>query len=210
MEDGRHLPARLLHIHPVLDVLSGVVAEERPGREGVVHDVPGGILRCGCRLGADGCPDEHPVTPVEGLVDQRDSCGPPAPKDDGRDGNAFRILPLGIDGGTLACGNAESRVGMSCGSLPARLPVVLAHPGRDGHSFRDFLLQALPEDPAVARLGHVGEDRVLLDRLHGDGIRLVVGSFEKCLGSLARPWSIEIKRILTWTYSEESERIISI
>ena len=46
-------------------------------------------------------------------------------------------------------------------------PVFISQPGADLDVLPDLLLQPFPEETAVTRLSHVGEDCVLLDRLHG-------------------------------------------
>ena len=48
-----------------------------------------------------------------------------------------------------------------------RTPVIIPQPGLDLDPFWDLLLQSFPEHSPVTGLRHVGEDGVLLDRLHG-------------------------------------------
>lgn len=43
-------------------------------------------------------------------------------------------------------------------------------PGGDGDPFRNPLIDALPVDAAFAGLGHVGENGVTLDGMHGVGV----------------------------------------
>ena len=39
-----------------------------------------------------------------------------------------------------------------------------------------YIITYLPENATVARFGHVGENRVLLNRFHSDGISFVISS----------------------------------
>ncbi len=58
---------------------------------------------------------KHPVSPAEGLVDQRDPLRTPSPEDHRLDGDALRRLPLRVDDGTLSGRRAEAWVWMSAG-----------------------------------------------------------------------------------------------
>lgn len=58
----------------------------------------------------------------------------------------------------------------------ALLAPFLSPPVRDGNSRLDLVLHALPKDPAVTGGGHVSEERVAKDRLHGDRVALGGGA----------------------------------
>ena len=87
-----------------------------------------------------------------------------------------RRLEPGGKAGTrkeLRASQTSPGVGVGRGLVPGICaPVIVPHPGLDPDSGRQLLLQPLPEHAPVARFGHVGEDRVLLDRLHGVEVRL--------------------------------------
>ena len=50
-------------------------------------------------------------------------------------------------------------------------PVLVAQPRLDGHGLGDLVLHPLPEEPPVAGLRNVREDRVRLDCLHRVRVR---------------------------------------
>lgn len=90
-----------LHGQPVLQVMSEVVAEERPHGEWIVHDGLPLVLRRGGGLRLHGSTDEHSVFPVERLVHQGHSLRTSSAEQNGVDGHAFGRLPVGIDNRTL-------------------------------------------------------------------------------------------------------------
>ena len=52
-------------------------------------------------------PHEDSMVPADGLVDQRHSCGSSSSEENGRDGNAKRVLPLLVQAWAIHQGGAE-------------------------------------------------------------------------------------------------------
>lgn len=89
------------HIDPVAEVVAHVVSAEGEHSHWVAADLSGCAGGRGGGLGAHGGADVNAVLPVEGLVDERHGGLPAAAEDDGINGDAVRILPVGINGWTL-------------------------------------------------------------------------------------------------------------
>lgn len=91
-----HAATGLFHLEPMLNVFTGVVAEERSGRKRIVHHFMSRIFCSWSRLGAHRCSYKHAVLPIKRFVNQRDTCGPSSTKDDGCDRYSCGIFPFGI------------------------------------------------------------------------------------------------------------------
>ncbi len=104
-------------VEPVLKVLAHVVAAEGEHRKGIMTELSDLSLGSSGGLRGDAGAKEGALSPVEGLDDKRDGAGTTTSKEDGRDGNTFDVLPVGIKSGALVGGNGKARVGMSSRSV---------------------------------------------------------------------------------------------
>src|SRR5262249_17817731 len=100
---------------PVGEVVAHVVAAERQHRERVVAQLADLAFGGGGLLRGDAGAEEDAVLPVEGFGDQGDVGGAPAAEQDGGDGYAGRVLPLGGDDRALRRGGGEPGVGVRGG-----------------------------------------------------------------------------------------------
>ena len=149
------------------EVVGHVVAAEGKHGERVAADHADLADVGGGGLGAGRGTHEDAVFPAERLVDERDGAGAAAAEEDGADGHAVGVFPVGVDDGALAGRGCEAGVGMGAGGAAGLGPLVAvpvdALLGRgDAH--------ALPPDVAVGGEDAVGEDGVLLAGVQGVGV----------------------------------------
>ena len=123
------------------------------------------------------------MLPVECLGDERHDRRPPTAEQEGVYRTPGRVLPLLGDAWALRGRRRKSRVRVRSRLVRLGRPVVALPVDR---MLRRLTGHALPPDVAVVGQGAVGEDRVLLDRLHGVRVGLVTGAGcdaeEACLG----------------------------
>ncbi len=177
VEDARTLAETTLHGDPVAEVVAHVVAAERQHGHGVTAHFADGARSGSRHLTAHGGACIDAADPVEGLINERHRGGPTPPKDDGRNGHAFWLFPIGIDRGALGGWRGEARVWM--GGHGARFlrefrrPLIALPVGAfGGWCFR----HAFPPDAAVRRERDIGKDGVFPQRGHRVGIGLVAGA----------------------------------
>jgi len=161
----------------VLDIISGVVAHEGEHGEGVVTESTFlDVELSGGRLRADGGTGVHTSGPVEGLVDEGNVRSATTTVDDGRDGDTSGVVPGGVEGGAVVDGRGEARVGVSSNATAAGGPL-LAEPVDEALGDGAIGLHALPPDVVGGGVvADVGEDGVLGDGSHGNGVGGVVGT----------------------------------
>ncbi len=166
-----------LHLEPVTEVVAHVVAAEGKHGHGVAADFADGAAGCCGGFRAHGGADVDAGGPVEGLVDERHGGGTAAAEDEGGDGDAVGVLPVGVDGGALGGGGGEAAVGVGGGLAgffgdgggPAVAAPVDEFGGWGvGH--------ALPPDAALGGEGYVGEDGVFGEGGHGVGVGFGAGA----------------------------------
>ena len=167
------------HFQPVGKVVAHVVAAEWEHGHGVAANLPKRANGGGGHFGTDGRTDVNTVDPVEGLEDEGHRGGAASAENDGTNGDAGRVLPIGIDDGAIFCRGSESTVGMAgedgfvvgvflVGRPVFSFPVDEVFWGRFAHS--------LPPDVAIVGEGDVGEDTVAKDGVHRHGIAFVRGA----------------------------------
>ncbi len=155
------------------EVVAHVVAAERQHRHWIAphhaHRARGGRggLRC------HGSADVYTVLPVKALIHQGRDPGPATTKDDGRNRNPLRVLPMRRDAGAAAGGDGEPGVGVGSVSLLTRgkgvsLPIQSAR----GHG----KINAFPPGLVLRCESHVGEDGIALHGGHHVGVGVVAGS----------------------------------
>ena len=162
------------YLEPMLEVVGHVVAAE--GEHGhwveaeFAHLAAGG---CCCFGGHDGA-EEDTVVPVEGLGHQWDSGAAAAAEEDGGDGNAGWVLPLGGNAWALAGRGGEAGVGVCCGGFGFWSPGLVFPVGDTGGG---FLGHAFPPHVAIFGDGGVGEDGVAPHGVHGIDVGFVAGEW---------------------------------
>lgn len=159
---------------PMLEVVGHVVAAEGEHGHGVEAEFAYCAAGGGGGLGGHDGAEEDAVLPVEGLGHEWDSGAAAAAEQDGGDGNAIGVLPLGGNAGALAGGGGEAGVGMGCWRLRFWGPGLVLPVGDAGGS---FFGHAFPPDVAVFGEGGVGEDGVAPHGVHGVDVCFVAGEW---------------------------------
>mmetsp|Transcript_10893 Transcript_10893/g.19083 ORF Transcript_10893/g.19083 Transcript_10893/m.19083 type:complete len:293 (-) Transcript_10893:122-1000(-) len=154
----------LAHLRPVREVVTHVVPAERQHGERVVPELAHGTRGRGRHLRADRGAEEDAVVPARGLEHQGLGLGTATAEEDGRDRDAFRAFPVGVNDRTLLGRGSEAGVRVG-GLAPTIRRPVLARPV-DGLG-RRLLGHALPPHIQVRGDGAVGEDGVRLEGAHG-------------------------------------------
>src|ERR687896_301427 len=141
-------------LKPVLPIIVHVIAAKRQHRHRIAAHGRLSRGRCG-RFGPHSRREVYTMLPVVGLEHQGKVLADPPAKDEGADRHTTRVLPVGIDGGTLACGGCETgirmrRWGTASGGPIVTLPI--------DEVFWGFLGHAFPPDIAIVGQGYIGED----------------------------------------------------
>ncbi|KNC23064.1 hypothetical protein FF38_06397 [Lucilia cuprina] len=157
------------HAQPVLDVVAKVVAKEWTHSEGIVHDHFAFVFSSSGGFTAHGRADEDTMSPVAGFIDEWDTSRATTTEEHGTDGNTSGIFPGSINDGTLASRSTETGVRVS--SRFARLlgPGV-AQPIGNLYTGSQAAFHTFPVDTTIGGVGYIGEDGVLEDGVHGNGV----------------------------------------
>ena len=154
----------------MLPVVAHVVADEGKHGHRVAADLADVAEGGGGHFGTHRSADVYAVRPVAGLEDEGHGGGAAAAEQDRGEGNAFRVLPFGVDRRALGGGSGEACVRVSALAATVRGPVIALPVDGVGGS---GAVHAFPPDVAVVGQAYVGEDDIFLDGVHGDRVRLV-------------------------------------
>jgi len=113
------------------------------------------------------------MLPAEGLMHKRYSIRAATTKEQRTHWNTLWLLPVGIDHRTLLGRSRVARVGVRSLTTAVGRPSLAGPVDQLG---RCLLGHALPPHVAIGRQGHVGEDRVAVDGIHGRAVRVVRGA----------------------------------
>src|ERR1035438_3157140 len=101
MENAGCFAERSLHFHPMPKVIAHVISAERQHGHWIAPHFPHGACTRGSRFWTHRGTDVDSSAPVKRLKDERNGGRPPPSKNNRADGHTGRILPTGINRGTL-------------------------------------------------------------------------------------------------------------
>ena len=176
-EDLRRRRHLLLHVEPMLEVVTHVVAAERKHCKRVAAhypQLPEGRRR---RLRAHSRRHVHSLRPRPRLRHQRHRRGAPPAEDEGVDDNARRVVPALVAHGVVDGRHGEARVGVR--RLASRLLADLRRPllTLPVHCVLWRRAQALPPHVAVVGQRYVGVDYVAGKSIVAVGVGLRVSAW---------------------------------
>src|ERR1700735_4705577 len=102
------------HPEPVRKVVAHVVAAKCEHGHGIAAKLSHFSRNGGGGLAAYCCTQKSTVLPIESFCDEGDNSGAPSAEQDGIDGDAVRIFPLGRDYGALTRGTSKPCIRVRC------------------------------------------------------------------------------------------------